>query len=145
MTPVELELTNRWLKLYEEKDILYEEKIRLENECIRLRADNQSLKIAFEKKSSFLAQVLKDMSDRDKKENEIYYQIGELKELNRWVNARLAKCRELFADDANKNNPNWPPLGMEETPPFKMPFDKEQATKVNDDILDLFKKSSNQI
>ena len=120
MTPTELELTNRWLKLYEAKESLYEEKIRLESESIRLKADYQALRTAFEQKSSFLEQVLKDMHDRDKKDNDMYRQMGELKEKNRWLYARLEKCRRLFADDTNKNNPNWPPLDMKEIPLLRM-------------------------
>lgn len=142
MTPLELELTNRWLKLYEEKDNIYEEKIRLEHECIRLKTDYQSLKAAFEQKNAFLTEVLNDMSNRDKKENDIYQQLGALKEKNCWLSARLAKCRQLFADDANKNNPYWPPLDMKEIPPVRMPSDEGQITKTGDDILDLFKQSS---
>lgn len=144
MTPTEIELTNRWLKLYEAKEALYEEKVRLENKCIRLKADNQSLKATLEQKSSFLMQVLQDMSDRDKKENDIYRQLGALKEKNRWADARLAKCRRLFADDDNKDNPDWPPLDMKEIPPFKMTPDREQPDK-DDDILSLFKQSSKGI
>lgn len=144
MTPIEVELTNRWLKLYEAKEALYEEKVRLENECIKLKAENQSLKVALEQKSSFLMQVLQDMSDRDKKENDIYHQLGALREKNHWADARLAKCRRLFADDANKDNPNWPPLDMEEIPSFKMSPDREQVNQ-DDDILSLFKQSSKGI
>lgn len=145
MTPTEQELVNRWLKLYEKNEVLYNEKIRLENECISLKADNQALKIAFEQKSSFLMQVLKDMSDRDKKENDIYRQVGALKERNRWLNERLSKCRRLFADDANKNNPNWPPLDMKEIPPLRMSPDEELTDKVDDDILSFFKQSSKAV
>lgn len=89
-------------------------------------------------------QVLKDMSDRDKKENDIYHQLGALKEKNRWTDARLAKCRQLFADDANKDNPNWPPLDMKEIPPFNMSLDRGQPDK-DDDIISLFKQSSKGI
>lgn len=142
MTPIELELTNRWLKLYEEKEALYEEKVRLENEYTRLKSDYQALKIAFEQKSSFLMQVLKDMSDRDKKEDDMYRQLGVLKERNCWLSARLAKCRQLFADDANKNNLYWSPLDMKEIPLARMSSDEGQTTKTSDDILDLFKRSS---
>lgn len=142
MTPLELELTNRWLKLYEEKDNIYAEKIKFEHECIRLKTDYQSLKVAFEQKNAFLTEVLNDMSNRDKKENDMYRQLVTLKEKNCWLSARLAKCRQLFADDANKNNLYWPPLDMKEIPPARMSSDEEQTTKTGDDILDLFKQSS---
>lgn len=142
MTPLELELTNRWFKLYEEKDKLYAEKISLERECIKLKADYQSLKVAFEQKNAFLTEVLNDMRDNNKKENDVYRQLGALKERNRWLDARLAKCRQLFADDANKNNPNWPPLDMGERPPIRLSSDEEQIVNTDDDILDLFKQSS---
>lgn len=135
MTPTEIELTNRWMKLYDEK-------VRLENECLKLKVDYQALQIAFEHNSSLLAQVLKDMRDRDKKENDVYRQIGELTEKNRWLNAKLEKCRQLFADDTNKDNPNWPSLDMKEIPPLRMMPDEEQATKADDEIFDLFKRSS---
>lgn len=142
MTPLELELTNRWFKLYEEKDNLYAEKISLERECIKLKADYQSLKVAFEQKNAFLTEVLNDIRDSSKKQNDMYRQFGALKERNRWLDARLAKCRQLFADDANKNNPNWPPLNMGERPPIKLSSDEEQVANPDDDILDLFKRSS---
>lgn len=145
MTSLELELTNRWFKLYEEKDNLYAEKISLENECIRLKTDYQLLKVAFEKKNAFLTEVLNDISNRDKKLNDMYKQLGALKERNRWLNARLSKCRQLFADDTNKNNLYWPPLDMKEIPPTGMSSDEEQTTKTDDDILDLFKQSLKQI
>lgn len=138
MTPTELELTNRWLKLYEAKDVLYEEKIRIENEYIKLKADYQSLQVAFEQKSSFLVKVLKDKRD-------VYRQVGALEEEKRWLNARLEKCRQLFADNANKNNPKWPPLDKKEIPPFRMTHEEERIIMMNDDILDLFKQSLNRI
>lgn len=141
MTPTEIELTDRWLKLYEKKEVLYEENIRLQNECINLKAENQLLKATLKQKSSFLLQVSKDMRDRDKKENDIYHQLGVLEEENRWINERLAKCRSLFADSANKNNPYWPPLDIKEFPHHKTSPHEEQPDK-GDDILSLFKQSS---
>lgn len=145
MTPTELELTNRWLKVYEEKNALYEENVRLKNECVQLKADYQSLKAAFEQKKSFLMQVLKDISDRDKKKNEIYYQVGMFKEKVRWLSERLSKCRRLFADDANKNNPYWPPLNLKEMPPLRLSLGEECPDDVDNDILSVFKQSSKGI
>ena len=119
MTPNELELTKRWLDLYDLKDKLYEENTLLKSENARLKNDNQALNQAFQQKNNLLTTVLKDLHEETKKNNALYKEIIALKKAGR---PPLYSC---IPDGTNvKSNTK----------------DIEP-----DSILDLFKQSSNRI